>query len=291
MHIIPLFILTFALLLSGCSGSSEDATVFEIKFENISKTPSFSAANGSQVVTGFSSLLGAVHEESEIFFTLNTKDRGVGLADLAENGDPGPLTQSLRLNPEVEIVGIANEPSIGSRGILAPGGSFSLILSTINPSANLSIAASFIQANDIIVSTRSSGIPLFGEDGSPLSGNITAFFDFYDAGTEVNQAPGIGSDQVLRQGPTPTNQTSIGSRENGVVKKINDGFVYPSISESIRVTIKTIEVGNISPVVSPTPDETTSPSPTLSPTVAASPSPSASASTSSTPSPTASPTV
>lgn len=289
MRIIPLFILTFGLFISACSSSSEDATVFEIKFENISKTPSFTAANGSKVVTGFSSLIGAVHEENEVFFTLNTKDRGMGLADLAENGDPGPLTQSLRLNAGVEILGIANEPSSGSRGVLTPNESFSLILSTINPSANLSIAASFIQANDIIVSTRPSGIPLFGADGSPLSGNITAFFDFYDVGTEVNQAPGIGNAQVLRQGAAPANQTSAGARENGVVRKINDGFFYPAVTESIRVTVKTIEVGNIAPPPSNKPVESPTPLPSAEPTQSTSSSPLASPSESASATPKPSP--
>ncbi len=290
-HSILILGLILGLSFSGCSSSSEDATVFEIKFENISGTPSFSAANGSPVVSGFSSLLGAVHEDGELLFSLNTPDRGQGLGNLAENGDPGPLTQNLRLSSDVEIIGIANEPASGSRGVLTPGDSFSLILSTINPSANLSIASSFIQANDIIVATRPNGIPLFSADGTPLSGNITAFFDFYDVGTEVNQAPGIGSDQVIRQGPTPANQTSLGARENGLVRKVNDGFSYPSITQSIRVTIGIIEVGNIAPVATatPSPAPTTTPSPSSTPTATPSPSSTPVASATPTVTPSASP--
>jgi len=54
----------------------------------------------------------------------------------------------------------------------------------------------------------------------------------WDAGTEANQAPGIGSDQAPRQkGP------HTGVRENGVVHMVNDGFTYPNTKDVLRITI------------------------------------------------------
>jgi len=49
----------------------------------------------------------------------------------------------------------------------------------------------------------------------------------WDAGTEVNQAPGFGSEQAPRQGGADT-----GTAENGVVQAVADGFTYPIYSRS-----------------------------------------------------------
>lgn len=273
-----LFVLVCTSLLSSCgSSSSEDAAVFEIKFENISSNPSFTAQNGSSVVSAFSSLVGLVHTQPNRTFLLNAPDQGRGMADLAENGDPALLTQTLRLDSSVEIIGIANDPSNGTRGILAPGQSFTLILSTFSTSDRLSLVTSFLQGNDIVVSTRPEGIALFNDSGVPLSGEITDQFNYYDIGTEINQPPGIGPEQVLRQGDAPTGQTSAGTRESGLTRILNDGFSYPPISNTIRVTITPLEIGNITPTPTSTATPTLSPEPTLTPEVSQSPSASTSA--------------
>ena len=237
---INLTAVLFILSIMGCSGSSEDASIFEITFENISSTPSFRAQDGSQVVTVFSSMIGVVHTGSNIFSAVGAPDQGRGLAGLAENGEASSLNQTLRVDPNVEIIGIGDQPSTGDAGILAPGQSFKLILSTIDPGSRLSITSSFLQGNDIVVMTKPEGIPLFDANGVLTSGDITKYFDFYDVGTEVNQAPGIGSNQVIRQGEAPAGQTSQGARENSPVRVLNDSFNYPSVSQSIRVTISPV---------------------------------------------------
>lgn len=276
-------VFTIALIFtSACSGGGENSTVFEIKFENVSSSPSFTANNGSPVVSAFSSLVGTVHDNSKVLFTSGSLDYGQGLADLAENADVAPLVQSLRLNAHAEIVGIANDPSSGQRGILAPGEFYTLTLSTIDPTARLSMVASFLQANDVVAMTKDEGIPLFDDAGNPTTGNVTAYFDFYDVGVEVNQPPGVGSNQVIRQGTAPQGQISAGTPESKPVSKLNDGFTYPTIGQSIRVTITTLEVAAVkpSPSKSPSVSPSQSSSPSLSPSSSASKSPSASPSAS-----------
>ena len=57
----------------------------------------------------------------------------------------------------------------------------------------------------------------------------------WDAGTEVNEYPGYGPNQAPRQTGADT-----GADENGVVQLIGDvgdGFPYPSVLSTIRVTI------------------------------------------------------
>ena len=61
---------------------------------------------------------------------------------------------------------------------------------------------------------------------------ITGEIVLWDAGTEVNEEPGIGPNQAPRQaGP------NSGATEGGVVRMVDDGYVYPELSNVLRVTI------------------------------------------------------
>jgi hypothetical protein len=92
---------------------------------------------------------------------------------------------------------------------------------------------------------------LYDDSGNPLTGDITNMFDLWDAGTEVNQEPGVGMDQAPRQSGPDT-----GMDENGTVRLItdvNDGFTYPDDNQVINVMIEhdghtmfTVTVSNVS---------------------------------------------
>ncbi len=70
--------------------------------------------------------------------------------------------------------------------------------------------------------------------GVPLDGDITELISFWDAGTEVNEAPGEGADQAPRQsGP------NSGDDEMGAIRLVDDGFTYPE--NVLRVTISTMK--------------------------------------------------
>ncbi|UCC71927.1 MAG: spondin domain-containing protein [Gemmatimonadota bacterium] len=69
----------------------------------------------------------------------------------------------------------------------------------------------------------------------PISGDVTSQLMLWDAGTEVNQKPGIGLDQAPRQsGP------DSGAAESATVRLVDDGFTYPGVSDVINVTITPI---------------------------------------------------
>ena len=78
------------------------------------------------------------------------------------------------------------------------------------------------------------GIKLFEGSGMPITGDVTSQVMLWDAGTEVNEVPGVGLNQAPRQ-PAP----NTGVDENGVVHLVNDGFSYADVSEIIKVTIET----------------------------------------------------
>lgn len=69
------------------------------------------------------------------------------------------------------------------------------------PGARLSFASMFGQSNDLFYAPDGDGIALF-TNGVPISGDVTAQVEIWDAGTEQNQEPGTGSNQAPRQ-PAP----------------------------------------------------------------------------------------
>jgi hypothetical protein len=84
------------------------------------------------------------------------------------------------------------------------------------------------QSNDWFYGPGESGIELF-TDGKPISGDISSQIILWDVGTEVDQEPGIGTDQGPRQKAPNT-----GKAENGVVRKIEDGKAYSKASDVMR---------------------------------------------------------
>jgi hypothetical protein len=97
------------------------------------------------------------------------------------------------------------------------------------------IASMFGQSNDLFYAAVSEGIPLFS-GGKPIQGDITSKFALWDAGTEVNQEPGLGPDQAPRQAAPNTGQPEREPMQ--LVSRAKDGFRYPSTGEVIRVTVR-----------------------------------------------------
>lgn len=159
------------------------------------------------------------------------KRASLQLESLAEDGNPEPFYKKFLTRVGSLYLGIFNKP-VGSdmASPILPGGSFEFsFYATQGQKFNL--VTMFGQSNDLFYAPDQA-IDLFDKNGDPISGDITRSFRLWDAGTEVNQAPGIGADQGPRQkGP------NTGIAENGVVKLVDDGFSYPETSSVLRVTI------------------------------------------------------
>lgn len=228
-----LAILALICLIVGCSGggSSGTPTTFEVTIENVA-TAGTLTGGGRPIPVVLSPGAFAVHSKPAPIFTEGQPARTNGLESLAEDGDPSTLAQSLQFVDGVSLVGLVMTP-VGqeSGGLLGPGQSYRLVVRA-EPGANLSVALAFLQSNDLFLSPGASGIPLFDANGGAVSGDVTGSFQLWDAGTEVNQQPGLGSDQPVNQAAPNT-----GATENGVVKPVADGFSYPSIGQIVRVTV------------------------------------------------------
>ncbi len=91
----------------------------------------------------------------------------------------------------------------------------------------LSFASMYGASNDLFYAPSGEGIDLF--DGTtPTAGNITGLISLWDAGTEVNHAPGSGED---------------GAEESETIESVRnedhvmDGFSYNDVEENIEVLL------------------------------------------------------
>lgn len=213
------------------SSNGEMATKFTLRVENITKPDAFTASTGVKWSLAFSPGTAVVHTENAPIFTAGEKDRGKGLEAQSEDGNPSMLAKSLKGAKGIKSVVVYNTP-VGAKGPgpITPGAAYETTISAM-PGDRLSMTIMMGQSNDWFYAPAESGIELF-KDGKAVSGDITSQIMMWDAGTEVDQEPGIGSDQGPRQkGP------NTGKAENGVVQKIQDGKTYSDATKVMRVTL------------------------------------------------------
>jgi len=226
------------LILSAAgiaSGQDSMATKFTIRIENITKPDAFTASNGVKWSLAFSPGVAMLHTDKAPIFTAGKKDRGQGLEAQSEDGDPGMLAKSLQGGKGIKSVAVFNTPvGASAPGPITPGAAYEFTISGMSGD-RLSLTTMMGQSNDWFYAPAESGIELF-KNGNPVSGDITAQIILWDAGTEVNQEPGIGPDQGPRQKAPNT-----GEAENGVVRNAKDvkyGPAFSTVSSVMRVTIR-----------------------------------------------------
>jgi hypothetical protein len=218
--------------------SSGKTTTFTIRLENVSMPDTLETSAdgdaGEQPVP-LSPGAYAVHTEPEPMFTAGEPARGNGLEEIAEDGKPMKMMESLDGEMSVKQSGgfttlvDADEP-----GPLTPGNAYEFEVEG-SPGDRLSFATMFIPSNDLFYSPGDRGHALFDGDEA-LSGDVTIGVGLWDAGTEVNEEPGVGANQVQRQSEADTGETEDGSVR--LITEVADGFGYPATSDVIAVTIE-----------------------------------------------------
>ena len=222
-----------AILTVACvaSANGDKPTKFTIRVENITEPDAFTASNGVKWSLAFSPGTAVVHIDKAPIFTSGKKDRGKGLEAQAEDGNPSMLAKSLDGSKGIKSVAVFNTPvGASAPGPITPGAAYELTISAM-PGDRLSMTIMMGQSNDWFYAPDERGIELF-KNGQAISGDMTSQIMMWDAGTEVDQEPGIGSDQGPRQKAPNT-----GKAENGVVHKIQDGKLYSQASSVMRITV------------------------------------------------------
>ncbi|MDE2796746.1 MAG: spondin domain-containing protein [Gemmatimonadota bacterium] len=178
----------------------------------------------------------ASHEAPGLLFMPGTT-ASPGLEAMAEDGNPAILGAEVLAaggfrTADAFLVPIGDQ----APGPLFPGRSYGFEVTAVH-GEYLSFVTMLVQSNDIFFAPPESGIALF-PDGQPLTGDVTDMVMLWDAGTEVNEKPGIGIFQAPRQLAPNT-----GMDEMGMVRLLDDEmFTYPPVNMLIRVTVT--RVGN-----------------------------------------------
>ena len=167
--------------------------------------------------------------------------------------DDNPTPEPGKANFTVTIENVIEDKAYmatGTTGFLMPGDMESYTFNA-GIGSYFSFATMFVQSNDLFYGFGEMGLALYDANGDAITGDVTAMVELWDAGTEVNEEPGIGPNQAPRQsGP------NTGDDENGTVELIEDiadGFTYPATNTVIKVSIThdggtefTVTIENIS---------------------------------------------
>jgi hypothetical protein len=207
-------------------------TRFTIRVENVSQGDALKLSNGRSAPFVSAPVLWVIHTAStNPIFTGGQRDAGEGLELLAETGDPSQLVKALGKKSGITSVGAVARPSGATAdGPITPGQRYEFEV-VARPGQLLSTAWMFGQSNDLFYS-NDRPIALFTTAGKPRSGEMTVQLSLWDAGTEVNEEPGLGPNQGPRQA-TP----DAGVTESQGIAHVRDGYSYPPISKVLRLTI------------------------------------------------------
>lgn len=230
--------------------SAGSERTFEVRIENVSRR-ALQLPGGRTAEIPLSPGVWAVHTGANPIFTPGAPDPGRGLKGLAEAGMAAAFAPNLLGLPGVRSVGVFDTPRgrplrMMPAGVTEGGGAnvsrmlrlgqrFEFTV-TARPGERLSLALMVSQSNDGLLATGGEGIPLFGSDGRPVSGEVTAQLFLWDAGTEVNEEPGVGRNQGLRQGAP-----HAGDPERRPVRPLSEaefGSIWPAPDRIVRITIK-----------------------------------------------------
>lgn len=206
-------------------GNANSLVTFRVRIQNISPA--------GDVPVLFSPGVWVLHSAADPLFTADEADRGEGLESLAEDGDPIVLAESLRAKGLAS--GIFSTPVCADAAAPLQTDEFYEFEVTASPETPyLSFASMLVQSNDLFLAPAGNGIPLFDEDGGAIGLQVvTEQLILWDAGTEANEAPGIGPNQAPRQLDVNTGPAD----EIAAVRPVNDGFTYPGVVQLVKIYI------------------------------------------------------
>ncbi len=221
--------------LAGAAATNAAAqaaqTEFTIRVENITKGETLKLSTGGKAPFVLAPVLWVVHTgNTNPLFTGGQAEMMKGLEQLAEEGNTEPLAKSLSGGAGVVSVGAHARPSGDlTGGPLTPGKSYEFTVKAA-PGQYLSLAAMFGQSNDWFYS-NDRPIALFN-GGKPVSGDMTPQLSLWDAGTEVDEEPGLGPNQAPRQKAANT-----GTAEKESVAHVAGKWAPSRAASLIRVTV------------------------------------------------------
>ncbi|HYY96953.1 MAG TPA: spondin domain-containing protein [Pyrinomonadaceae bacterium] len=233
----------FALAAALCAQAAFAATgrakraartaTFKVRIENVSAAEGQASKDGARWPFALSPGLYVVGAKPVALFKEGRK-ASAGLESQAEDGNPSGLVRALEALGH-EGHGVFDTPvGAGAPAPIGPGGAYEFTL-TAAEGDRLTLFTMFGQSNDYFYSNPKP-IALFDSKGEPAGGDVTTAFTLFDAGTEVNEEPGVGPDQAPRQ-----KSPNTGAAENGVVRRALKDAFYARTPQLFRVTITPVD--------------------------------------------------
>ncbi|MGE0399224.1 MAG: spondin domain-containing protein [Kofleriaceae bacterium] len=167
-----------------------------------------------------------------------------GTDDPMPDATPSPTTFKVRIEniaPWTVIKsGVQATRTSETTGPITPGQSYEIAF-TAGKGQRVSFVAMLGQSNDWFFGPGPDGIALYDANGAPRSGDVTSDVMLWDAGTEIDQEPGVGDATGPKQ-PGPdygAADTDATVRMIGAQKMLANGqtFALPPIDQMIRATL------------------------------------------------------
>jgi hypothetical protein len=195
---------------------ADDAITFSVTIRNVSTSTTLFLPDGKTTSAPIApGLYAVVRGDAKLFTHGQAADHS--LESLAEDGDASAL-----------LTAVKKMDGVVTADTFAPGLPLTI---KAQPGDRLVFASMFVQSNDKFFALDAKGIELF-KSNEPAAGDLTSKIVLWDAGTEKDEVPGVGSNQAPRQsGP------NTGPGEGGVVRSADDALVYPAVVEVIQLTV------------------------------------------------------
>lgn len=199
------------------AGKMSNPEITQIAEAGNNEPAAMKAMANTGIITGLSPVLVVVYSGSENpIFKLGERDRGNGLKEVAQKGDPTQLKASLSaMNNVREVYVLGNAP-------IAPGAK---VMANIkgNPGDQIAYVSMFGYSDDWFYANNS-------EIKLQSKGDLTSKTELYDDGTALDQYPGAGNAQALFGGTPVAEDQPIGI--------VGDGFPVPAVNKILKVTLQ-----------------------------------------------------
>jgi hypothetical protein len=177
----------------------------------------------------------AVYDDSAEPFFMVGQPADLGTERIAEEGMPDVKESAIAGSAGVDEYGIFQSPGGPDGGNAIAAGESATFTFEAMEGQKLQLMTMFGPSNDWFYAFE-GGLELF-MNGSPIEGNVTSSILLYDAGTELDEMPGLG---LTQKADHPT-EINIGPPDP--VNEIQDAmdrhplFTIPANASVIRVTI------------------------------------------------------
>jgi hypothetical protein len=194
---------------------------FTVTIRNVATDQTLRLPDGRTIAAPIAPSVYVVAPRPNVLFTPGKcADKALGRS--AEDGNFQPLLDK-----------VSGLKGLTASGMFIPGQPFTF---AAWPGDHLQFATMFVQSNGLFFAPRDGGIALFDLGGRAMHGKVTSRVALFDAGTDVNQAPGAGPDQAPRQAKPNTGAAERMPIE--LVANRHDGFTYPPVESVIEVEIE-----------------------------------------------------